>query len=462
MRRLENLVLTIFFAFLIGFCLNSHAYYYQPPTPPDGGSTTYTVGDTADWEVDPSTVGDALDTLAANGIAAKQAANAVMAGPTTGADALAAFRALVVADIPNLTLAKLPGGGSLDDGGILFINGTDIDTDSNATYSKTNGQFRIDTPAGAEPAVYVDKVFTDPVNSGSLFLLNNTTTLTASSFSSYQNVYSILSPSIGSGQSAFGSLTNYYSLINRGASGDEGTAADIYSYASKFTSGFIAVNTGAYVSFEAGGHETFAGVVTDMFDFRSKPSTLSGGTVTNRYGIYLDADSGFTKKNWLSGLTKIGGSSYALPAEALVVDGNAVVSGTLNVGSVPFEAYFQRTATIASANADTAVVLLNTADVPASKKVYLSGFRAKVNGATAWTTTTECRIEDTTGTDYITLPVALLTGNATLDEGTATVVWADAFALNTAGVAGDGLQIICDADGATGSDLVLTVFGVIK
>jgi len=60
--------------------------------------------------------------------------------------------------------------------------------------------------------------------------------------------------------------------------------------------------------------------LTNLYAFKAENTLGSfSGSATNAYGIYLD-DSGF--KNYLGGITRIGGTSYVLPTEALDVTGN--------------------------------------------------------------------------------------------------------------------------------------------
>ncbi len=139
---------------------------------------------------------------------------------------------------------------------------------------------------------------------------------------------------------------------------------------------------------------------------------------------------------------------------------------SVTIGGAPVDAFFTRTCTITSAAAATPVICLADADVPAGKKAYLLGWHAKVNGATAWATTSICRITDTSGAGgigvvFIAAAVAALTGNSFVADYSANITQADAYALNTAGTADDGLQVACDANG-TGSDLVVTIYGAVK
>lgn len=136
---------------------------------------------------------------------------------------------------------------------------------------------------------------------------------------------------------------------------------------------------------------------------------------------------------------------------------------TITLGGAPAEAVFTRTCTITSAAAITPVNCLSNADVPSAKRAYLLGWHAKVNGATAWATTTQCWIQDTAGVSnyFVTMPVAALTANAFVSDHSAGVTQQSAYSLNQGSTMDYGAEIACDANG-TGSDLVVTLYGVIK
>lgn len=136
------------------------------------------------------------------------------------------------------------------------------------------------------------------------------------------------------------------------------------------------------------------------------------------------------------------------------------------IAGAPAEAFFSRTCTITSAAAATPVNCLTDADVPLTKSAHVMGWHAKVNGATAWATTASCYLADTsgaggTGVIFVTAAVAALTGNAFVGDHSANITQSAAYARNLGGTADYGLQIACDANG-TGSDLVVTIYGVIK
>lgn len=139
----------------------------------------------------------------------------------------------------------------------------------------------------------------------------------------------------------------------------------------------------------------------------------------------------------------------------------SIETAALTIAGAPAEAVFYRTCTITSAAAADPVDCLAAADVPNGKTAYLTHWHAKVNGATEWATTTACVLEDHSGTDLLSFAVAALTANVFLADGSANVTAAAPYALGTGATAGDGLRLDCDQNG-TGSDLVVTIQGVIK
>lgn len=163
-------------------------------------------------------------------------------------------------------------------------------------------------------------------------------------------------------------------------------------------------------------------------------------------------------------LNKYPDDVYQHFVNALIDAVNAIenVVGTTGAGTAMTR--FHATATITSAAAATPVNLVPDTAVPAGKKCYLEGFLLRVNGATGWGTTANVKIQDTNGTpvDFATVLVALLTNAARVGcEPKSNLTLEDAFAAGTGGTAAKGLQVVGDANG-TGSDLIVSVWGVIK
>lgn len=127
--------------------------------------------------------------------------------------------------------------------------------------------------------------------------------------------------------------------------------------------------------------------------------------------------------------------------------------------------FVMESATLTSAAAATAVNIIPDARVGTGRKFYMTGYISRVNGATNWATTANIKIQDTNGTpvDFITIAVnaASTNGNIRTVPGNAQVTLENAFANGTGGTAAKGLQIKGDANG-TGSDMIITAWGVIK
>ncbi|SRR6266487_799604 len=130
--------------------------------------------------------------------------------------------------------------------------------------------------------------------------------------------------------------------------------------------------------------------------------------------------------------------------------------------TIPFEV----TGTLTSAAAGTAVHVLPAASIPAGKKAYVTGMLLNVNGATAWTdlTATVLTLQDTAGTPIvgITIPKAVLLGNALINLFTATLTLATLILRGIGFTTAKGIDIVADANFAAGSDIYVTLTGVIK
>ena len=128
---------------------------------------------------------------------------------------------------------------------------------------------------------------------------------------------------------------------------------------------------------------------------------------------------------------------------------------------------FHGVATLTAAAAGTAVPIIADADVPAGKKIYVTGYRVIVNGATAWTdaTATKVSIQDSNSSPVLVVDIAKagLTGNAIINTvgGTNQTLGANIVA-GTGLTAAKGLVIKGDANFGAGSDIKVAVFGVIK
>jgi hypothetical protein len=205
----------------------------------------------------------------------------------------------------------------------------------------------------------------------------------------------------------------------------------------------------------SGGTEYRSGTASDIFISAGAP----GGAVlsscwmdsTDNYRLWCKESAGNLRQRFDG--TAPGTFGCGTPAAG------CFTSVTLN--GAPTEAWFSRTCTITSAAAATPITCLADADVPLTHKAYVAGWHAKVNGATPWATTATCSIADSGSISFVSIAVAALTANAYIVDTTANVTLQNAYTLNTGGGADKGLQVYCNANG-TGSDLVVTVYGVIK
>lgn len=117
-----------------------------------------------------------------------------------------------------------------------------------------------------------------------------------------------------------------------------------------------------------------------------------------------------------------------------------------------------------SGGAQVATITLLSDATVGTRTVFVSGFVARVNGATAWNEQTALVIEDTAGVDFFSIARAALTGNAELRPGTSNVTSASPYYLGTGGTAAKGLQITTTGvtQEITGSNVQISVFGTLK
>ncbi len=191
---------------------------------------------------------------------------------------------------------------------------------SNLGWDNTNKSFLVGAADTSEVSfgtrIQAIHTATDSGNATALQTVMNEH-VTADTSAAYFGIYSIVKPVIDTGKAENGGLASFSSSIIRSDSLDLGSAAFVAGYNSYFEQNNGAKTTASYFGYLTGFHNIDSdGTVTDMYDFAAMPSTVAGGAVTNRYGIYIAPDSGYTKKNWLSGVAQIGGSSLSLDADA--------------------------------------------------------------------------------------------------------------------------------------------------
>jgi hypothetical protein len=177
--------------------------------------------------------------------------------------------------------------------------------------------------------------------------------------------------------------------------------------------------------------------------------------ITIPYGGYGDNLS----KDLNANFTEVALSAQTAQDTADVAEGKA---NQALLAGIPF----MRTVTMTAAQSAAGVVIVPDSVVPTLSKVYVTGFRLNVTGATAWTdsTATLVRIRDNAGSPAtgITFAKAALTGNRVIDSLDTTNVTGAAPLLTNAGfTAGYGIKIIGDAVFANGSTISIMVAGYI-
>lgn len=184
--------------------------------------------------------------------------------------------------------------------------------------------------APSDAGVQVVKHVTDTATN--LYSVNSEVegTFTADSNATMVGVNNVVKTKVDTGFALHGAALNHIALMGRQDAADLGTVDLAGGYFAQFVQGNGAKSTGQYSAYLAGFHSLDnTGTVGAIYDFQALPSTIPAGVVTNRYGIYLAPDTNYTKQNWLSGLTRIGGSSFVAPTHALEVPGEVSQSEAL-------------------------------------------------------------------------------------------------------------------------------------
>lgn len=247
-------------------------------------------------------------------------------------------------------------GLSLNIGGTA-ANVTGLNASITGTYSNSVTGLNIDVGSATNTGSPVNRKSVANLNGGTI--TSGYQTRTVSSLPSLVDSGNILS---GELQVVSGSPITGTDFIHNNLAGginaddDFGTSAFGIGFA---TVGYVAQhivtsgNTVDKASMALAGFSyppsSTGGTITDMAMYRTVAPLSAGGTLnltnlyafkaentlgdfsssaTNAYGIYLD-DDGF--KNYLGGITRIGGSSYVLPTEALDVTGSGRFSSSIKL-----------------------------------------------------------------------------------------------------------------------------------
>lgn len=241
--------------------------------------------------------------------------NSIAGGGTGQTTASAAFTAL----LPSFTA-----------GSVIFSDGTTLVQDNaNFFYDSSLARLDIGNPGGVsgDLTARIRNQWT-AANPADNLLTNNFNsinyTITDDSATNLLNTESQLVFAVAAGKSNFAFTANHYSLIGRGDGGDEGYVGFTANYLGSITHGGSALkHTGLYAAFMHGFDSIGSdGLIDNMYDFYAQGGSPGAGAITNRYGIVIEPDSGYTKSNWLSGKTQIGGSSFSVPTDIFHVDGD--------------------------------------------------------------------------------------------------------------------------------------------
>jgi hypothetical protein len=121
------------------------------------------------------------------------------------------------------------------------------------------------------------------------------------------------------------------------------------------------------------------------------------------------------------------------------------------------------TGKISAISAATPVVLIPDGDVGSARKVIVSGVLVCVDGSTSWSgaVATKLSIVSST-TELASVLKANLLANAKKDLSSTEVVIGSAIVQGFGGPLGKGISIVGDANFDAGSDIYVTISGVIR
>jgi len=161
-----------------------------------------------------------------------------------------------------------------------------------------------------------------------------------------------------------------------------------------------------------------------------------------------------------------------------VVDVNIVAQGGVDVSlNAAQDVYgirahhFSKTVILSATTASTAASIIHQTQIEAGKSVIILGFFLYVYGSTAWSggTLDQVRVQDNVDNEFFHIDVAKLTGNAIISPtGLSASEIQTRLVAGTGSEPGYGINFQgktsggADANAGAGSDIYLTVYGVVK
>lgn len=215
-------------------------------------------------------------------------------------------------------------------GSVIFSNGTTLAEDNaNFFWDDASHQLLIgdqtalsgDIQAGIR-SIYEVTDGPGAVNCGIVTLVDETFTDDAVGGTLGAEFYSRVKVAAGKTVGAIGGVL---ASVGRQDAADEGLVNFSAGMVASLTQGNSATKvTSEWSSFLAGFSQIDSNPlqVTNFYDFHAMSQSIAAGSVANRYGIYIEPDSGYTKSNWISGVLQVGGTSFSAPTHVLEIDGD--------------------------------------------------------------------------------------------------------------------------------------------
>lgn len=317
---------------------------------------------------------------------------------------------------------------TLTAGSVVFSNGTTLAEDNaNFFWDNINHALSIgETSLFGFPArVRVGFDIIDPTLDLYVGTLNDLSQhLTVDGDPNIFGSYNLVRSKVASGATANGALFGSASIVDRSDPADLGANSSfVGGFYSQLIQGNGAKSTSTYAGFISGFHSVDnAGTIGNMYDFWGPPSIgLPAGVVTNRYGIFIEPEANYTKKNWLSGNLLVGGTVYAAPTTTLGVQGNIYSSLALtDSGANGVEIHISSHSTADGSNTTTGFqsVASGTIDATFTNDKAVSGL---VNTVTRGDGTDDGTLSAMTGTTSLLFHNSGAAGHTTETYGSSVV-----------------------------------------
>lgn len=256
----------------------------------------------------------------------------------------------------GVVVLTAPDIGGLTAGSVVFADSGGFLNEDNANFfwDDTNNILALGdhTDPIQNAGIQIIRSYTD----GNVYGIYNDVTLalTASSADVAIGMQSYIHTDIPTGMSLSGGLIGNAVTLSRAEGTDLGTVDIAAGFFSQLVQGNGAKSTGQYAGYMTGFHSIDnQGTIGQLTDFLAISSSIPAGVVTDRFGIRIEPDSNYVKKNWISGQLLLGDTSYSTPPTVLGVVGDQLTIKQLFDGNAVAGEFHALTATTVDGSNNT-------------------------------------------------------------------------------------------------------------